>query len=46
MTQEQLAEQANLHPTYVGSIERRGRNIALENIIALATESEGARLFL
>ena len=36
MTQEQLAEKANLHPTYVGSVERGERNIALENIIALA----------
>lgn len=36
MTQEELAEKANLHPTYVGSVERGERNIALENIIALA----------
>lgn len=36
MTQEELAEKANLHPTYVGSVERGERNIALENIMALA----------
>jgi len=36
MTQEKLAEKADLHPTYVGSVERRERNIALENIIVLA----------
>lgn len=36
ITQEELAERANLHPTYVGSVERGERNIALENIIALA----------
>ena len=36
LTQEELAEKANLHPTYVGSVERGERNIALENIIALA----------
>jgi transcriptional regulator with XRE-family HTH domain len=36
MTQEELAERADLHPTYVGSVERGERNIALENIIALA----------
>ena len=36
MTQEELAEKANLHPTYVGSVERGERNISLENIIALA----------
>ncbi len=35
-TQEELAEKANLHPTYVGSVERGERNIALENIIILA----------
>jgi transcriptional regulator with XRE-family HTH domain len=38
MTQEELAEKAELHPTYVVSIERGERNIALENIIAIAKE--------
>lgn len=36
MTQEELAEKADLHPTYVGSVERGERNIALENIVAIA----------
>jgi transcriptional regulator with XRE-family HTH domain len=36
LTQEELAEKANLHPTYVGSVERGERNIALENIVILA----------
>ena len=36
LTQEELAEKAHLHPTYVGSVERGERNIALENIIQLA----------
>ncbi len=36
ITQEELAEKADLHPTYVGSVERGERNIALENIIILA----------
>ena len=36
LTQEELAERAELHPTYVGSVERGERNIALENIIALS----------
>jgi transcriptional regulator with XRE-family HTH domain len=33
---EKLAEIADLDPTYLSSIERGERNIALENIIALA----------
>lgn len=36
MTQEELAEKANLHPTYLGSIERGERNVSLENIIIIA----------
>lgn len=36
MTQEELSEKANLHPTYVGSVERGERNISIENIISLA----------
>ena len=36
LTQEEAAEKADLHPTYWGSVERGERNIALENIIALA----------
>ena len=36
MSIEKLAEKAGLHPNYVGSVERGERNIALENILALA----------
>lgn len=36
MTQEELAEKANLHPTYISSIEKGERNIGLESIVSIA----------
>lgn len=39
VTQEELAEKADLHPTYVGSVERGERNIALENIVAITKKA-------
>jgi len=35
-SQERLGEKADLHPTYVGSIERGERNVSLENLAKLS----------
>jgi len=36
MSQEKLAEKANLHRTYIGMIERAEKNITLSNIDKIA----------
>lgn len=40
ISQEKLAELADLHRTYVGGIERGERNVAVLNIVALAKALE------
>ncbi len=48
LSQEELAERAELHQTYVSDIERGGRNPSLENVekLAKALEISIGRLFI
>ncbi|HEY9172958.1 MAG TPA: helix-turn-helix transcriptional regulator [Verrucomicrobiae bacterium] len=40
LSQEDLAELANLHRTYVGSVERAERNVSIDNMERLAAAVE------
>ena len=37
MSQEELADRAHLHRTYIGGVERGERNIGLKNLVAIAS---------
>lgn len=36
LSQEDLADMADIHRTYLSSVERGQRNVSLENIVAIA----------
>jgi transcriptional regulator with XRE-family HTH domain len=36
LSQEKLAEYANLHPTYISDVERGGENISVDALLRIA----------
>jgi len=41
ISQEALADEAGVHRTYMGSVERGERNISLDNIVRIAKALRG-----
>jgi transcriptional regulator with XRE-family HTH domain len=37
LSQEELAELADVHPTYIGKVERAQKNVSFENLLKIAT---------
>lgn len=48
LSQEKLAELADLHRTYISALERERRNISIDNIqkIAIALDIDAYKLFV
>jgi transcriptional regulator with XRE-family HTH domain len=46
LSQEKLAELAGIHRTYLSSLERGGRNVGLDNILAIAAALDVPASFL
>lgn len=41
MSQEELAEKADLHPVYIGRIERGEENVSVDSLVRIAKAVKG-----